>query len=107
MLAVANVVNASSAAAATFSIPSPVSGGWQLNGASLLNTNTSPPNLQLTAATNYQAGSAFFPTAVPGVGISAAFDVFIGSGTGADGLTLTLADASASQPTALGAQGRW
>jgi hypothetical protein len=42
---------------------------------------------------------------VPGVGISAAFDASIGSGTGADGLTFTLADASSSTPTALGSTG--
>ncbi len=87
------------------SIPSPVSGGWQLNGSAQLMTTGSPPNLQLTAATNWQAGSAFWPTPVPGVGISAAFDAFIGSGSGADGLTFTLADASVTRPTALGVNG--
>jgi len=87
------------------SIPSPVSGGWQLNGSAQLVTTTSPANLQLTAATNYQVGSAFWPSPVPGVGISAAFDAFIGSGSGADGVTFTLADASVTQPTALGDNG--
>jgi hypothetical protein len=86
-------------------IPSPTAGGWQLNGSSTLVSSASPPNLQLTAATANQAGSAFWPTAVPGVGISAAFDASIGSGTGADGLTFTLADASATAPTALGQPG--
>ncbi len=88
-----------------FSIPSPVSGGWQLNGTAQLNTTASPTNLQLTPATNWLAGSAFYPTPVPGVGITAAFDAFIGSGSGADGLTFTLADASVTQPTALGVNG--
>ncbi|HLN43629.1 MAG TPA: IPT/TIG domain-containing protein [Acidimicrobiales bacterium] len=83
-------------------IPSPVSGGWQLNGTAQVITTTSPPNLQLTPATNYLAASAFWPTPVPGVGISAAFDAFIGSGSGADGMTFTLADASVTHPTALG-----
>ena len=86
-------------------IPSPTAGGWQLNGSSALVSSASPPNLQLTAATTNEAGSAFWPTAVPGVGISAAFDASIGSGSGADGLTFTLADASATTPTALGASG--
>ena len=45
----------------------------------VLNTTASPANLQLTPATNWQSGSAFWPTAVPGVGISASFDMFIGS----------------------------
>ncbi len=89
-------------------VPSPVSGGWQLNGTSVLNTTASPPNLELTAAVNWQAGSAFYPTPVPGAGITAAFDAYIGSstsGAGADGLTLTLANASATQPSALGENG--
>jgi hypothetical protein len=68
-------------------------------------TTTSPANLQLTAATNYRAGSAFWPTVVPGVGITAAFDDFIGSGTGADGEAFVIADASVTQPTALGING--
>ena len=71
----------------------------------MLNTTASPPNLELTSATNWQAGSAFYPIPVPGVGITASFDAFIGSGSGADGLTFTLADASVTQPTALGVNG--
>jgi hypothetical protein len=86
-------------------IPSPVAGGWQLNGSAALVTTATPANLQLTQTTNYQAGSAFYPTPVPGAGISATFDAFIGPGTGADGMTFTLADASATQPTALGVMG--
>ncbi|MCU1458139.1 MAG: Ig family protein, partial [Actinomycetia bacterium] len=94
-----------SAGAATVSVPSPVSGGWQLNGSAKLVTTASPANLQLTPNTNYQVGSAFWPTPVPGVGITAAFDAFIGPGSGADGLTFTLADASVTKPTALGVNG--
>ena len=89
-------------------IPSPVAGGWQLNGSALLNSGGSPANLQLTPATNWQSGSAFYPTSVSGAGITASFDVFLGSSinnTGADGLTFTLADASATKPTALGNNG--
>ena len=82
-----------------------MAGGWQLNGTAQLNTTASPANLQLTPATNWQAGSAFYPTPVAGVGITASFDAFIGSGSGADGLTFTLADASVTQPTALGVNG--
>jgi len=96
------------AAAASVAIPSPVSGGWQLNGTALLNPGASPANLQLTSATNWLWGSAFWPTPVPGVGITASFDVFLGSSnsnTGADGLTFTLADASVTKPTALGDNG--
>jgi len=86
-------------------IPSPVSGGWQLNGAAQLNSTASPPNLQLTPATNWVVGSAFYPTPIAGAGITASFDVFLGSGNGADGLTFTLADASVTKPTALGDNG--
>ncbi|HEY7138106.1 MAG TPA: IPT/TIG domain-containing protein [Acidimicrobiia bacterium] len=86
-------------------IPSPVSGGWQLNGSAQVVTNASPANLQLTPATNWLVGSAFWPTPVPGAGVSAAFDAFIGPGSGADGLTFTLADASVNAPTALGVTG--
>ena len=99
------------ASAAPVAIPSPVSGGWQLNGTAQVipapspPTAAAPPNLQLTPAINWKVGSAFWPTAVPGVGVTAAFDIFLGSstsGSGADGMTFTLADASVTQPTALG-----
>jgi hypothetical protein len=87
------------------SIPSPVDGGWQLNGSAQLVSSASPPNLQLTPATNWVTGSAFYPTPVPGAGVTAAFDAFIGSGSGADGLTFTLADATVTQPNTLGVGG--
>ncbi len=93
------------AGTAPFSVSPPVSGGWQLNGSAQLNTTASPANLQLTPAASYLAGSAFYPTPVPGVGITASFDTYIGGGSGADGLTFTLADASVTQPTALGVNG--
>jgi energy-converting hydrogenase Eha subunit A len=94
-----------SAAAATGTVPSPVSGGWQLNGTAVVNATASPPNLALTPATNWVAGSAFYPTPVAGAGITASFDVLLGSGSGADGMTFTLADASVTKPTALGVTG--
>ncbi|HEY1740913.1 MAG TPA: IPT/TIG domain-containing protein, partial [Acidimicrobiia bacterium] len=99
-----SAVNASDAYTynAISTIPSPVSGGWQLNGSSQLVTSASPPNLQLTSATNWVAGSAFWPLPVPGAGITASFDAFIGPGSGADGLTFALADANVAKPTALG-----
>ena len=105
---VAAVSSPQAAAAAPAAIPPPTAGGWQLNGSSVLNTTASPPNLQLTPNTIWQAGSAFWPTAVPGVGVTASFDLSIGSSnstSGAEGLTFTLADASVTQPTALGHNG--
>ena len=87
-------------------VPSPVTGtNWQQNGTATIISTTNPPNLQLTPATNYQAGSDFYKTPVPGVGVSAAFDASIHGGTGADGLCLVLADASVTNPTALGVNG--
>ena len=82
-----------------------MAGGWQLNGTAQLNSTGSPPNLELTPATNWEAGSAFDPIPVGGVGVTASFDAFIGDGSGADGLTFTLADAGSTQPTALGVNG--
>jgi hypothetical protein len=105
---VTGLAGTTTAAAAPVSIPSPVAGGWQLNGTSVINSTATPPNLQLTPATNWQVGSAFWPTAVPGVGVTASFDIFIGSSsanTGADGMTFTLANASDTKPTALGNNG--
>ena len=98
-------VASSPASSSQVAIPSPVAGGWQLNGSASVVSSASPPNLQLTSATGFQAGSAFWPTAVPGVGITAAFDISIGGGTGADGETFTLADASVTSPAALGGHG--
>ena len=86
-------------------LPSPVAGGWQLNGAAALVPSATPPNLQVTPATNWLAGSAFYPTPVPGSGITASFDAFIGPTAGADGMTFTLADASVAKATALGNNG--
>ena len=40
-----------------------------------LNSTGSPPNLELTSATNYQAGSAFDPIPVGAVGITASFSI--------------------------------
>ncbi len=82
----------------TTTVPSPVVGGWTLLGSSSVVSSTSPATLQLTSATANQAGTAFYPTAVPGAGITASFDALIDSGTGADGLTFMLADATAGQP---------
>ncbi|HEX4015252.1 MAG TPA: IPT/TIG domain-containing protein [Frankiaceae bacterium] len=86
-------------------IPSPVAGGWQLNGTAQVIAAATPANLQLTPATNWVSGSAFYPTPVPGAGITASFDAYIGPGSGADGMTFTLADASVTQPTTIGDNG--
>jgi len=94
------------AQSATLTVPSPTSGGWTLLGSSTVVSSTSPPNLQLTDANaaGDEAGTAYYPTAVAGQGIVASFDAVIGSGSGADGLTMMLADASVGIP-ALGVDG--
>jgi hypothetical protein len=75
------------------SIPDPTAGGWQLNGdAAIVNTGSSDV-LQLTdAATQYQVGSAFWPATLPSSSLHIAFDLFMGGGTGADGVALVFGD---------------
>src|SRR5262249_47029051 len=82
-------------------IPGPLAGGWTLNGSAALVDGS----LVLTPATPSAVGSAFWPKAMPSVALDASFDLSIDGGNGADGLTLTLADASSTAPTALGAAG--
>lgn len=95
-------VRAASDAAFTGTVPSPIAGGWRLNGSSVLSGTA----LQLTNATTpQQAGSAFWPTPLNPASIDVAFDAAIDSGTGADGMTLTFADATSALPTALGLNG--
>jgi outer membrane protein assembly factor BamB len=96
--AVATLAPAVSAAAAT-ALPDPTTpGAWALAGNATV-TATSPPTLQLTSASGgQQAGIGYYPTAVSGAGVTATFDAVIGGGTGADGMTFMLADASAHPP---------
>jgi len=81
----------------------PTSGGWTLNGSSALTGGA----LQLTQAgkTN-QAGTAFWPTALSAHNLSVTFTTSIGGGgaTGADGMSLVLANDSTAA-TALGSSG--
>ena len=79
----------------------PAAGGWTLNGSAKIVSGAT----QLTPALAGQAGDAIYPTAVAGKGITANFTSTIGGGTGADGLTFALLDASATTPTSLGAAG--
>ncbi len=101
--AVSNVVidATSPPPAGTVTVPPPTAGGWTVNGS----TAVAGPELVLTPPDiNYNAGSAFYPTAVPSGSVSAAFDSTIGPGSGADGFTFVLADPSAGA-TALGGAG--
>jgi iron transport multicopper oxidase len=83
-------------------VPDPTAGGWQFNGTAKL----SGSELVLTEPAEYQAGSAFWPTAVNPSKLNIEFTASIGGGTGADGLALVLADPSrGATPTSLGAAG--
>jgi outer membrane protein assembly factor BamB len=88
------------------SVPSPTAGGWTLLGNAAVVSSASPAYLQLTNASSagYEAGLAYYPTAVHGVGVTATFDALLENGTGADGLTFALLNA-ASGPPVLGVEG--
>jgi Bacterial lectin/HYDIN/CFA65/VesB-like, Ig-like domain/PQQ-like domain len=81
-------------------VPGP-GGGWTLNGSAQM----SGTSLVLTRAVNNEAGSAVYSVPVPSNGLSASFTAQIGGGTGADGMTLSLLDASSAGSTALGGSG--
>src|ERR1035438_3418243 len=91
---------------ASTSVPSPTAGGWTLLGNAAVVSSASPAYLQLTNASSagYEAGLAYYPTAVHGVGVTATFDALWENGTGADGLTFALLNA-ASGPPVLGVEG--
>ena len=91
---------------ASTSVPSPTAGGWTLLGNAAVVSSASPAYLQLTNASSagYEAGLAYYPTAVHGVGVTATFDALLENGTGADGLTFALLNA-ASGPPVLGVDG--
>jgi hypothetical protein len=84
-------------------VPDPAAGGWQLNGTASI----AGGRLQLTPAAADQRGSAFWPTQLdPAGGLTIEFDATIADGSGADGLTMTLADpARGATARALGGGG--
>jgi lectin family protein/ASPM-SPD-2-Hydin domain-containing protein len=79
----------------------PPGGGWTFNGSATMTGKTLSLN-NLTAAT---AGSAIYSQPEPGHDLRATFKVHIGGGTGADGMTFSLLDASKAKPAGLGAAG--
>jgi hypothetical protein len=79
------------------SVPSP-GGGWRLNG----NAKMAGTTLQLTAAANNQKGSAVYYQPLASDGLTAHFTTHIGGGSGADGLTFSLLDASEATTSSLG-----
>jgi hypothetical protein len=79
----------------------PPGGGWTFNGSARM----AGAALSLTQLAQSQAGSAVYSNPEPGNGLNVSFTERIGSGTGADGMTLSLLDASKVKATALGGSG--
>ncbi len=75
---------------------------WSHNGSATIST---AGVIQTTPASANQAGSSFFATPLDSRHLVVQFDQTIGSGTGADGQTVTFADASKATPAALGEHG--
>jgi len=83
-------------------LPDPSAGGWTFNGTAKL----VGASLQLTEATTYSAGSAFWPQTIDPRAIRIEYDASIGGGSGADGLAFVFGDASkGAGPTSLGYRG--
>ena len=82
-------------------LPVPGVGVWSFNGAAVM----SGSDLVLNPVATSSRGSSFYPSAVPSEGLRATFTAVIGGGTGADGLTLALVDASKAGSASLGAAG--
>jgi Abnormal spindle-like microcephaly-assoc'd, ASPM-SPD-2-Hydin/Domain of unknown function (DUF5979)/PQQ-like domain len=105
LVAGANTVafkNSWSGPSSTSAIPDPTAGGWQLNGSSTI----AGGELVLTPATYTQAGSAFWPQPVDPRALTIEYEASITGGTGADGMALVLANATAGAlPTSLGVSG--
>jgi hypothetical protein len=84
------------------SVPDPTAGGWKANGSSTL----SATGLVLTTATNFQAGSAFWPQTIDPQDMTVEYEATVAGGTGADGVAMVIADPSrGALPTSLGVEG--
>jgi predicted lipoprotein with Yx(FWY)xxD motif len=92
------VTGTGTAPASGVAIPSP-GGGWTLNGRARLTGTT----LQLTPAVKGTVGSAVYYQPLPSNGLHATFTARIGGGSGADGLTFAMLDASKATTASLGA----
>ncbi len=81
-------------------VPAP-GAGWSHNGSATIASGV----VQTTAAVSNEAGSAFYETPLESKHLVVEFEQTINGGSGADGQTVTFADASKAAPTALGEQG--
>lgn len=82
-------------------IPAPSAGGWVANGSAI----QSGQDTILTPNTATVAGDIVYPNVVAGVGLHAQFTAQIGGGTGADGMTFAILDATKDNSHSLGATG--
>jgi hypothetical protein len=92
---------APSIASATTGIPVPGT-GWDFNGSASLNDDGS---VQLTPASDFEAGSAWYATPISVSSLTVSFELNMSGGSGADGITVDLLDASDNGPTSVGADG--
>lgn len=76
--------------------------GWSMNGSAV---DTGCCAVNLTPLQNFEAGSTFWPTAVPSKSMSITYTSNSLNGTGADGTALVLANANDTKPTAVGPPG--
>ena len=84
----------------TSPLPAPSPGVWDFNKSASMSGTA----VQLTPAAPAMAGSVFYPHPVQSAGLRATFTISMGSGTGGDGLTFALANATTS-PTSVGGTG--
>jgi len=82
------------------SLPAP-GGGWSFNGSAAM----AGAATTLTNAVANQAGTVIYPTAVHTASLRATFNVAMGGGTGAEGLTLALLNPG-TKATSVGANGQ-
>lgn len=76
---------------------------WQLSGSASLTTPTG--SIQLTPAQQHLSGSAFSELPVATDSLAASFSAQLNGGTGADGLTFSLIDATKNLPASVGSPG--
>ena len=80
----------------------PPGGGWSYNGSAVM----AGPDTRLTSAATSQAGSVVYPATVVSNGLRVRFNMQIGGGTGADGMTFALlSPTTASTAHGLGGHG--
>lgn len=91
----------SAVAAGPTAISAPTNQSWHLNGSARL----AGTQLILTPSTAWQEGDAVYPTPVFGAGLHATFRATMGPGTGGNGLTFALVDATRATTRALGRSG--